>query len=64
VALRCSEQPDFSEGVRALLIDKDNQPRWSPATIDDVTPEWLARFFTEPAWPAGVHPLAAGLSSL
>jgi enoyl-CoA hydratase/carnithine racemase len=58
VAIRCCEQRDFSEGVRALLIDKDNQPSWSPATIDDVTPEWLARFFAEPQWPSGGHPLA------
>lgn len=29
VALHCIIYPDFSEGVRALLIDKDNQPKWS-----------------------------------
>ncbi len=36
IACRLMRQPDFPEGVRALLIDKDNAPRWQPATIDDV----------------------------
>ncbi len=36
---------DFFEGVRAALIDKDNQPRWSPATLADVTPEIVDAYF-------------------
>lgn len=28
--------PDFAEGVRAMVIDKDRQPRWSPTRIEDV----------------------------
>lgn len=36
---------DFLEGVRALLVDKDNTPQWDPATIDWVRPEVVARFF-------------------
>jgi enoyl-CoA hydratase len=36
---------DFREGVRALLIDKDNQPAWDPATPEDVTDEMLDVLF-------------------
>ena len=36
---------DFLEGVRALLIDKDNEPRWDPATPEQVTGEMLDRLF-------------------
>jgi enoyl-CoA hydratase len=36
---------DFYEGVRALIIDKDNQPRWRPATLPEVTDKDIARYF-------------------
>lgn len=44
------------EGVRALVIDKDNAPRWSPSTLAQVTPQMVAAFFA-PVWPAHAHPL-------
>jgi enoyl-CoA hydratase len=28
--------PDFAEGVRAMVIDKDRKPAWAPARIEDV----------------------------
>ena len=37
VATRVAQRPDFIEGVRALIVDKDNAPHWNPATPDGVT---------------------------
>lgn len=36
---------DFREGVRALIIDKDNQPDWRPARLEDVTDAALDAYF-------------------
>ena len=41
-------EPDLVEGVRAQVVDKDRNPRWSPATLEEVTPAHVERFFTEP----------------
>lgn len=57
VALHAAAHGDFAEGIRALLIDKDRQPRWNPATLAEADPAWAARFFEAP-WPAARHPLA------
>ncbi|MCL6707656.1 enoyl-CoA hydratase/isomerase family protein [Pseudomonas sp. R2.Fl] len=37
--------PDFYEGVRAAVIDKDRNPRWSPDRIEAVSDASIARFF-------------------
>ena len=39
MAAQSFEQGDFPEGVRAVLIDKDNTPRWQPSRVEDVTDE-------------------------
>lgn len=36
---------DFMEGVRALIIDKDKNPRWNPPTLTDVTLQRVEEFF-------------------
>jgi enoyl-CoA hydratase/carnithine racemase len=37
--------PDFVEGVRAMVVDKDRQPRWLPAQVEDVQAETIAALF-------------------
>ena len=51
VAARMIMRPDFAEGVRAVLIDKDNAPQWSPATAEGVTSDMVDAVFAP--MPAG-----------
>jgi enoyl-CoA hydratase len=46
-ALEVFRSDDFREGVRAAVIDKDRNPRWSPSRVEDVTPGMLAPYFAE-----------------
>jgi enoyl-CoA hydratase len=46
-ALEVFASDDFREGVRAAVIDKDRNPRWSPARLEDVTPEMVAPYFAD-----------------
>ncbi|MBS0272110.1 MAG: enoyl-CoA hydratase/isomerase family protein [Proteobacteria bacterium] len=43
---RFIEGHDFGEGVRAVLIDKDHLPHWSPQTIEEVTSETIDHYFS------------------
>ena len=47
---------DTVEGIRALVIDKDQNPKWKPARVEDVTPDMVEPFFQSP-WPVFAHPL-------
>ncbi|MEV8631361.1 enoyl-CoA hydratase/isomerase family protein [Streptosporangium sp. NPDC051023] len=38
-------EPDLVEGIRAQVIDKDRSPRWSPASLEEVTERDVDRFF-------------------
>ena len=44
LTVRLFEDGEFPEGVRALLIDKDRSPRWSPPSVGEVTEELVARY--------------------
>lgn len=39
--------PDFAEGVRAMVVDKDRTPRWSPARIEDVRLDDIRTMFRQ-----------------
>jgi enoyl-CoA hydratase len=53
---RSGAATDTVEGIRALVIDKDQNPQWSPARVEDVTPDMVEPFFQSP-WPVFAHPL-------
>ena len=58
LASRFLEDHDFYEGVRAVVIDKDNAPAWKPATLAAVTPDAIDRYFADVSGPAGRCPHA------
>ena len=45
LCLHLFEDGEFTEGVRALLIDKDKSPRWNPPAIADVTDATIEALF-------------------
>ena len=55
-ALQPLASNDTVEGIRALAVDKDHAPRWSPARLEEVTAAMAAAYFVSP-WPAFAHPL-------
>jgi enoyl-CoA hydratase len=45
ISARLALGPDFIEGVRAVIVDKDNRPNWAPATLFGVTQAMLDDIF-------------------
>ncbi len=40
-----TRHPEFHEGVRAVLVDKDRRPKWTPSSLEEVEPEAIAGLF-------------------
>ncbi|WP_299787871.1 enoyl-CoA hydratase/isomerase family protein [uncultured Shewanella sp.] len=55
-SVNCCAIGDFSEGVRALLIDKDRQPKWRYQTVSAV-PQALIEALLSAPWSDSEHPL-------
>ena len=65
VAVHCAANPDFKEGVRALLIDKDRSPQWSRSLAECLSTDgqnYIQQHFVNP-YAAGEHPLDDWLGS-
>jgi enoyl-CoA hydratase len=45
IVSRVAYREDFYEGIRAVIIDKDNRPRWRPAALAEVTEAEIDRHF-------------------
>ena len=47
IAVRMVARPDFAEGVRAQVVDKDRSPKWQPSELADISNELLGAVFAD-----------------
>ena len=45
IASRVLVRPDFAEGVRAVIVDKTNDPKWNPPTPEEVSEQLIDSIF-------------------
>jgi enoyl-CoA hydratase len=45
IGARVVQRHDFLEGVRAVIVDKDNAPRWDPPTLEAVSETLIEGIF-------------------
>lgn len=57
IAMQSVRHPDFSEGIRAMVMDKDFSPKWQHAAVDDVPVQWIEGLL-QPLWKDGDHPFS------
>lgn len=57
LSVQCGKLGEFTQGVRALLIDKYQQPKWRYQTVSDVPADLINELFSSP-WCADTHPLS------
>lgn len=55
VALQSVRHPDFAEGVRALVVEKDGQPNWQHSSVGDVPESWVEGLL-QSLWDEREHP--------
>ena len=60
VACHVVQRHDFIEGVRAVIVDKDNAPKWNPATPEDVTDHLIDTIFAPLPADEAWQPARAG----
>jgi enoyl-CoA hydratase len=48
VSMACAHSSEFIEGVRATVVDKDRDPKWSPSALADVDEQRVRSFFEPP----------------
>jgi len=56
MALECCRRPDLPEGIRARIVDRDQKPTWSHASVADVPEDVVAAHF-EPEWDDETDPM-------